>query len=141
MTAPDSTPVGIAESEELGRGVFSRRDAQAAERGQVRLTVFLERRGVREISVDRLTLAPSGEAVAIADAVAAGREGNRSFYGWAVLSASEVASFGCAVVATPYQGNPYHADIVLPESATDEWEQRQYALELASRARWLGRPE
>ena len=76
MTAPDSTPVAIAESEELGRGVFSRRDAQAAERGQVRPI-----------------------------------------------------------------GNPYHADIVLPESATDEWEQQQYALELASRARWLGRPE
>ena len=49
--------------------------------GGARPTVFLERPGVREISVDRLTLAPPDEAVAIADAVAAGREGNRSFYG------------------------------------------------------------
>ncbi len=139
-TTEEETPALISESEELGRGVFSGRDARAAERGQVRATVFLERQGVREISVDRITLAPPGEAVAIADAVAAGREGNRSFYGWAVLSASEVISVGCTVVATPYAGNPYHADILLPESAVDEWEQRQYALELAARARWLERP-
>ena len=141
MTAPDPTPDPITASEELGRGIFSRRDARAAERGQVRPTVFLERRGLREISVDRLTLAPPDEAVTIADAVAAGRAGHQSFYGWAVLAASEAISVGCTVVATPYQWNPYHADIVLPESATDEWKQQQYALELAARARWLGRPE
>ena len=103
--------------------------------------MFLERQGVREISVDRLTLAPPGEAVAIADAIASERKGNRSFYGWAVIAAAEVTSVGCAAVATPYAGNPYHADIVLPESAVDEWEQRQYALELAARAHWLGRPQ
>lgn len=39
----EETPALISESEELGRGVFSRRDARAAERGQVRATVFLER--------------------------------------------------------------------------------------------------
>ena len=121
--------------------MFSRRDARAAKRDQVRPAVFLERPGVREISVDRLTLAPPDEVVAIADAVAAGREGNRSFYGWAVITAAEVISVGCAVIASPLQWNPYHADIVLPASAVDEWEQRQYALELAARARWLGRPE
>ena len=141
MTMPDLTPVPIAANEELGRGVFSRRDARAAERGQVRPTIFQERRGLREVSVDRLTLAPPNEAVAIADAVAAGREGNRSFYGWAVLTAAEVISVGCTVVASPLQWNLYHADIVLPEYAVYEWEQRQYALELAARARWLGRPQ
>lgn len=141
MTTQDPTPVPIAAGEELGRGVFSSRDARAAERGQVRAAVFLERPGVRKISVDRLALSPSNEAVAIADAVAAGREGNRSFYGWAVITAAEVIAVGCVVVASPLQWNPYHADIVLPESAVDEWEQRQYALELAARARWLGRPE
>ena len=140
-TPEEETPPPINESEELGRGVFSSRDARAAERGQIRATVFLERPEVREISVDRLTLAPLDEAVAIADAVAAGREGNRSFYGWAVMTAAEVIGVGCAVVASPLQWNLYHADIVLPEPAVDEWEQRQYALELAARAIWLGRPE
>ena len=84
-TTEEETPALISESEELGRGVFSGRDARAAERGQVRATVFLERQGVREISVDRITLAP-------------------------------------------------------PDEAVDEWEQRQCALELATGARWLGRP-
>ena len=140
-TPEEETPPPINESEELGRGVFSSRDARAAERGQIRATLFLERPGVREMSVDRLTLAPSNEVVAIADAVAAGREGNRSFYGWAIITADEVIGVGCAVVASPLQWNPYNADIVLPESAVDEWEQRQYALELAARARWLGRSE
>ena len=140
-TPEEETPPPINESEDLGRGVFSRRDARAAERGQIRATVFLERPGAREMSVDRLTLSPSNEAVAIADAAAAGREGNRSFYGWAVITVAEVIGVGCVVVASPLQWNPYHADIVLPESAVDEWEQRQYALELAARARWLGRPE
>ena len=141
QAAPEeATPPPINASEELGRGVFSRRDARAAERGQVRATVFLERPGVREISIDRLTLALPDEAVAIADAVAAGREGNRSFYGWAAITAAEVFSVGCTVVASPLQWNPYHADIVLPESAVDEWEQRQYGLEPAARARWLERP-
>lgn len=140
-SASDDAPVPIAESEQVGRGVFSGRHARAAERGRVPLRVFQERRGHRAISVDRLTQATLAEAVANADAIAAARQNGRRFYGWAALSVGDVLGIGCAVAATPYAGNPYHADILLPESVIDDWaEQQQYALELAVRARWTPRP-
>ena len=134
MTAGDD----IAPGEHLGRGVFSRRDAERARRGKVRLNVFLEREGNPRLSVDRLDVAPAAEAVAVAGRVAAAR--GKPFCGWAVVTAAAAARNGRQVEATPQLDNPCHADIVLPRPAVeDREEQKRHAQELADASVWRER--
>ena len=128
----------IAPEEELGRGVFSSRQARRARRSGVRLNVFLERPGRLKISVDRLSVAPAGVAEATAESVAATRDA--SFYGWAVVTAGSASADGRRVLATPLPNNAYHADIVLPElAAHDLRTQRKHAQQLADASRWRER--
>lgn len=62
MTVPNT----IAPDEALGRGVFSSKERDRAQRlGEVRLRVFLEKRGNTEISVDRLDHGSSEELTEI----------------------------------------------------------------------------
>ena len=134
-------PEGVNPSEELGRGVSSSRIARRARRPnfQVPSNVFLPPRGERNISVDRLSIAPHSEAVEIADSRDAAR--GRTFYGWALTAASTIADNGRSIVASPVQGvNPYHADIVLPENVVhDREEQKRHAQELADASYWNDR--
>ena len=67
-------------------------------------------------------------------AEAAAAERCRTFYGWAAVDAGLVRRNGRDVVATPIpKRNPYHGDIVLPDSATmDREEQTRHAQELAA---------
>ena len=134
MNAPES----VGSNEELGRGIFSSRNARRAAR-RVPHHVFLERPGETDISVDRLSVAPPDEAVEIADSV--GKARNRTFYGWAVVVAEGAAGNGREVVASPILNqNPYHADIVLPRIASeDREEQKRHAQELADVSRWRNR--
>ncbi len=127
----------VAPDEELGRGVFSSKDAKRADRDEMPLTVFLERDGIVELSSDRLTIAPRQEAIQIAERRAQDRGSNRSFYGWAIVTAQQAATSRRRVQASPQPDNPYHADIVLPP---DE-EQTQHALELTRHARWCRRQD
>ena len=130
-------PETIAPDEELGRGVFSSRHANRALRSRVPHHVFLEKEGVIKISVDRLTIAPSGTAIAIAEKTAASRDAR--FYGWAAVVAKLAKTNGRRVVPSPLPGqdNPYHADIILPDSAEeDREEQKRHAQELADYSRW-----
>ena len=131
-------PESVNPSEELGRGVSSSRIARRARRPnfQVPFNVFLPPRGERSISVDRLSVAPHDEAVAIADSRDAAR--GRTFYGWAVTTGFAVTDNGRRIVASPIPDvNPYHADIVLPENAAhDREEQKRHAQELADASRW-----
>jgi hypothetical protein len=129
----------IARSEDLGRGVFSEKDANRAERSGPRLNLFLTRLGDIEISVDRLCLDLETVFVTLGEDRAKSRR--KKFYGWAVITASEAASNGRRVKATPVDDiNPYHADIVLPYSATrDRAIQKLHAKELADRAVWRPR--
>lgn len=130
----DDALVGVERSEELGRGVFSSRIARRSRRS-VPHSVFLERAGNAGISVDRLNVAPLTKALDIARSVAAHRPG--SFHGWAVVTAALAASSGRRVLATPQHDNPFHADIVLPDSAQEERDdQVQHARELADASRW-----
>lgn len=125
---------GVESSEELGRSVFSSGAARRSRRA-VPHTVFLERAGNANISVDRLSVAPPTEALNHARNVADQRA--RTFYGWAVVAAALAASSGRRVLATPQQDNPFHADIVLPHSAREERDdQIQHARELADASRW-----
>lgn len=134
-----TVPHQIHPRESLGRGVFSSSERKRARNSRIRYYVFLEKEGVAEISVDRLDHAPSAEAAAIADGNAAAR--NRTFYGWAVVSAQKATANGRSVKAGPKRDNPYHADIVLPTStAEDREEQIGHAQELADNSSWRERP-
>ena len=129
----------IAPEEDLGRGVFSSRNRDRARRGKTPHHVFLEREGRVEISVDRLSCAPEIEMVEIADRVAANR--NATFYGWGVVVEERARANGRRAIATPQPDNPYHADIVLPDSAAeDREEQKRHAQELADASTWRERP-
>jgi hypothetical protein len=67
MTYPaneaDAARSAITDNEELGRGVFSSQQARLSRQHGVPASVFRERDGHREISVDRLSVAPIDEAV------------------------------------------------------------------------------
>ncbi len=99
-------------------------------------TIFLTREGQTRISVDRLSVASQSKAPALAQTAVPDR--GRKFYGWAAVAACAVRSNGRDVVATPILGrNPYHGDIVLPDSATvDREEQTRHAQELADASHW-----
>lgn len=134
-------PESVALDENLGRGVSSSRIARRARRPnfQVPLNVFLPPLGESNISVDRLSVAPHDEAVAIADSRNEAR--NRTFYGWTVTTGFAVTDNGRRIVASPVPAvNPYHADIVLPENAVhDRDEQKRHAQELADASFWNDR--
>ena len=134
-------PNNIAPEEDLGRGIFSRRNARRAERSRAPYNVFLEKVGQTDISVDRLSIAPEKEAVAIADNVGAARTPPADCYGWAVVTAEEARRSEREAIASPLNTNPYHADIRLPDlTAEDREEQKRHAQELADVSRWRERP-
>ena len=127
-----AAPDQIAADEELGRSLFSRRRGYQA---------FLEHPNARMLSVDRLTYAPPDFAVANADRTA--RMRNRTFYGWLVITAGRAVAEGFRIQASPLPdgSNPYHADIILPESAVaNRDEQVRLAQMLADAAQWRPRP-
>ena len=122
-------------SEALGRGVFSSKYASRARRSGIPKRVFLEREGVTEISVDRLDLMSGEKAHEMARAAADKRSAN--FYGWAVLITEIACRSNRRVKASPTAENPYHADIVLPASAGEDYEEQvRHAQELADESRW-----
>ena len=129
----------IGADEELGRSVSSRRNAARARRSRVPYQEFLPRRGVADISVDRLSVTTPDESTAIADKRDAAR--GRSFYGWAVVTAEVAGENGRRVAASPIPDvNPYHADIVLPEvAAEDRSEQIRHAQQLRDASYWRER--
>lgn len=95
--------------------------------------------------MDRLTYAPPGFAVANADKIALMRDptGTNPFCGWLVIATDLAIAAGRTVQASPLPdgANPYHADIILPESAVgNREEQRRHAQELADAAQWRPRP-
>ena len=129
----------VRSQEELGRGVFSSKNAKRAKRSRIPAHVFLEKPGEPKISVDRLSVAPLDEVVKIAEGVAAAR--SATFYGWALVAAERIRKNERQVVAAPLPDNPYHADILLPESAAEDREiQQRHAQELADASRWQDRP-
>ena len=132
----------MSSDEILGRGVFSSKQARQAKNGIVPRRVFLERYGEVSISVDRLDFAELEEMAALGDKVAVGRSVGRrvTFYGWAIITAEDAGSSERQVISTPQPDNPYHTDIILPDStAEDRDEQIRHAQELADASRWRER--
>lgn len=146
MTALDANSVNgpgpVGSWEALGRRVFSRSEARRAARGRIQPKVFLERPGVRKLSVDRLTRAEAAaelaEVVEDAKTAAANRQlPPNIFCGWAVVNVEAVIRASCSVTDSPLPNNRYHANIVLPDSAMENDEaQRGYATTLAGKAKW-----
>ena len=138
-----SLPQSISPNETLGRGVFSSKQVRQAKNGTMPRRVFLEGWGKVTLSVDRLDFAEPEEMAALGDKVAVGRSVNRTvtFYGWAVIDAEDAGSSERRVVYTPRPDNPYHTDIILPDSAAeDRDEQISHAQELADASLWRERP-
>ena len=135
-----TVPGDLTGEEELGRRVHSSKSAQRASRSRIPFREFLEKPGVIDLSVDRLSVVPPNEVTAIADRD--GTERNAVFYGWAVLTVAQAARDGRNAIASPLPNNPYHADICLPALAgEDREEQKRHAQELADVSGWRGRPD
>lgn len=132
---PHKMPSGVALNEELGRSVLSSKDAKRARRSRVSKNAFLVEEGNIKISVDKLTSAEDNEIRTIAEERAAARE--KTFFGWAVVTAQDAENNDRRVTATPQLTNPYHADIILPSAAAwEREEQKRHAQELADVSRW-----
>lgn len=124
--AKDDVPKG----ERLGRGVFTRGHVK----GKIRKHVFLEKQGVRSISVNRLILPPKEMAKVECHL---SRLRGKELLGWAVLSVDDARQEGRKVGTDPLPENPAHANIWLPEKcANDKHLQRYHADQLARSSKW-----
>lgn len=117
---------------------MSSSQARRARNSRAPINVYLESEGTTELSVDRLSLGQVDRLVVIADAGASARR--RRFYGWMATSALEARLHERSVVASPTDENPYHADIVLPDSVETIDDQRHHAQLLRDLAEWKARP-
>jgi hypothetical protein len=141
-TDPEDLPP-LAPHDPLGRGVFSSAEAKrwrrGADGGDTR--TFTGATGESSLSVDRLGHASDEVMTAIGDRIAAGREGKRTFYGWAVLSVDSAERMGRTVRVTPLDDNPYHADIDLhlSEGAEQRDDRIEHVKDRADRAQWKER--
>ena len=85
----------------------------------------------------RTSIAGDAEVVRIGEIIAKKRGPNRNIYGWFVVSARNAALMGRQLEATKVEGNPYHADIVLPDKdCMDKLRRLQHAQSLASHSEW-----
>lgn len=133
----EDIPTTIAPDEYLGRRISSRRDANRMQRtNKVPYSYFMPKEGDVRLSVDRLAIAPIGNISEIAAATILRTSGNQ-FRGWAVVRAEAAAASERSVAASRIPGNPYHADIILPDDiANDRVAQKCHATVLASLASW-----
>lgn len=128
---------GVAETEELSRCVLASTVAKKARKEQMLPSTFMEREGVCTISVLRTSIASDAEVVRIEERMARNRDPNRTIYGWFVVSAKNAALMKRQLEATKVEGNPYHADIVLPnKDFMDKLRRLQHAQSLASHSEW-----
>lgn len=133
----------LADSDNLGRGVYSSREAKRARKDLIMHTIFLEQESAESLSVDRLDIVSDEEMVKIGDQNAQLRGADRRFYGWATVTVILASQDGRTVRATPRFENRYHADIDLnvPEGAERRERQEAHANALAANAEWRSRPE
>ena len=144
QTEQEPVPSQIGMEESLGRSVFSRKDAGRASRNQIPASVLVPPKRRLDVSVDRLDFVTTEIATSLGDHAAAQRstpETERSYYGRVVIKARYAQEDGRTVNATPQCCNPYHADIVLPESALNEDIQKKHAQQLASASCWEPLPD
>lgn len=138
----EELPGIIENGEKLARDERSQRSARRAYRklktaGRAYATVdkFTPLRGTNEISVNRMGLTAITALAELGTQNA--KRLDKKFWGWYTLASDDVEKVGCRVKPTPFSGNPYHADIVIPV-ALDAEDRRdalvQYAHDLACHA-------
>jgi len=127
----------IEPDEDLGRRLYSRSSAKRARRSRVPHTEFMPKATPMNISVDRISMADQAGADIsnIARVEGASRPG--SFRGWAFIANSIAGRNGRKTMASPTRTNPYHGEIILPEMARDDKDERtRHAQELADASQW-----
>ena len=126
---------GISASEDVGRRVFSSQQARKALRSGIPPNVFLPPRGETALSIDRLSAANRDELATLARAASESRPG--SFHGWASVPCEDAQRDDREVRASPTPENPYHGEIILPDSTvTNRRERMRHAEALAKAASW-----
>ena len=145
----ENPPADIDPTELLARSVHStrhfKRGIPGGEPDEVRVRAFepetdKENPGQRrrEVSMDRCNYLTEGRAVELGCQRAKRRGVN--FYGWAIILEEDVRKSGAEAVSSPseQEGNPAHADILLPANTVGSDEDRNaYLLELAKKSYWL----
>lgn len=132
----------ISDTDELGREVFSSREAKDARRDIILPKIFMGNEEDDSLSVDRLNHTSDEKMAQIGDRNSELRGPNRSFYGWATVTAEVASSDGRSVRETPQLENPYHADIDLNLATNVDRREQQnaHANALAAAASWRERP-
>ena len=141
-----AVPADVNEAEKLAHCILSGSDVRA--NGEIKPNAFALPRSTdnpttraRDISVDRFDYLDMETAVTLGQGRAQLRGPNRQLHGWAIILARNAAGEGRVVVSSPLEGNPAHADIILPEQATtDEEERKFHQSALAEKSRWLKHP-
>ena len=131
----------VDNEEPLARCSFNKYDVRG---GKVTINAFIPPKKkqclperIREISVDRFDYLDMKRAVQLATTRAEKRPSR--FRGWAIILAGMARGKGREVLSSPSEeeGNPAHADIVLPESTTtDEEVRKEHLTALAELASW-----
>lgn len=138
-------PSFIENNETLGREERSQRSAKRAYRSlkkngeaKVQVSKFIPPKNTNEISVNRMKFAPTASLAELGTRNA--KKLGKNFWGWYTLTAVEIKEVGCGIKVSPFKGNPYHADIVIPV-ALDAEDRRdalvEYARDLAYHAKYL----
>ncbi len=125
-------PLTVIFEENLGRELNTK-SLFAATTGRVRPNAFIPPKDSKDISVTRLSIILRALAIEIANRRAATLKSSQSFYGFAVLGATDVRDVGAQVKGTPHMRNPFHADIMLPPDSERD-KVREIAALLAKRA-------
>ena len=125
----------IQADEKLGREEWSGSAARKTFRkrnneggGWAPVSKFKPPKDSNEISVNRMGFSPDERMARIG--VHNAKLSGKAFWGWYILSASDVKEVGCEVRASPLLDNPYHADIMIPV-ALDAEDRRLQLIEFA----------
>ena len=134
-------PENIKDNDFLGRAVFSSK--QGTEK-RIKPNVFMEKEPSNSLSMDRFGFCPKKELIDIQDQNAKirstkAKDNQRSFYGWAKIKAVDARRKERKVKSNPVQGNPYHAEVILPIHTRDE--QKAHAVNLATLSDWYPNPK
>ena len=135
----------VPEEEILGRSVAKTSEAEKARRGVIVRGVFLDKRPVLSLSVDRMDHASRSEMARIGADRESRRQPPHRFCGWALVTAGDASRNGRTVKASPQEGNLYHSDICLNIGDREPDKvlrlKKQHAQELASHSTWEAAPE
>lgn len=130
----------LSDWEMLARAVIRSGEARQSRKGNIPASIFM-RKADSELSTDRITQMTDEQAVEQGEHIAKTAGEERNFYGWAVISVTNVQDVNLAAIKSPLLGHKWHADILFPEEAVIEpTKHTQLAGELARRADWKERP-